>query len=230
MPTLEPKAGRRPAHVLGGRRGLARRRGRRARARPRPRRARAPAHALALQGYFAAPRRPPRRAGAGGRGRPARGRGRLARAELAALKSHLNFSRGPTRPRSPRPSSRSSWPTAPATCCCACSPAGWVRGVRQHGRRELARAPGGAARAHDRGGRAVGGGDVAQRPRPPADGAGRHRRGRGRARARRRRRGLPRAAQPLRARGHPLHPRRGAAAAPSAPMRPSPTPRRRSRC
>ena len=62
----------------------------------------------------------------------------------------------------------------------------------------------------DRGRRAVGGGDVAQRPRPPADGAGRPRRGRGRARARAAAvAARARAAQPLRAGRHPLHARRG---------------------
>ena len=42
--------------------------------------------------------------------------------------------------------------------------------------------------------------------------------------------GVARAAQPVRARGHPLHARRGPAAAPSAPTTPSPTPTGRSRC
>ena len=108
------------------------------------------------------------------------------RAELAALKSHLNFFSG-------------SYAAALAEAELAVELADRTGdlGLRVFARRmgcvvfgnlgvaDWPRAAAGAAGDDDRGRRAVGGGDVAQRPRPPADGAGRRRRGRGGARPRR---------------------------------------------
>ena len=180
-------ARRRPPFLLGGRGALARGRDRRPRARAPPATRRcAPARSRSRACARCTAATCTARC-AGRRGRPARRRGPArARRARRAQEPPRTSSRAPTPPRWPRPSWPSSSPTAPATCCCACSPAGWAASCSATWPSRAGRAPAGAARHDDRGRRAVGGGDVAQRPRPPADGAGRRRRGRGRAGAARR--------------------------------------------
>ena len=107
-----------------------------------------------------------------------------AGAELAALRAHLNFFSGSYAASlaAGRAGGRARRPHRRRLAARVRPPDGLPR-LRQPRRRRLAGAPRRDARARRRVRRALGGGDVAQRPRPPADGAGRPRRGRARARA-----------------------------------------------